>query len=201
MAIIVSESVDSREFTDGKSATLTYTIQGTDNEGTAMSELQSEAPPTFQNLARQSTSVEPLYVDEGDSDRSVWKGTVRYTLIQIQTTPPETGDSHFSFDTGGGSQHVTQSLSTVSKNAPLNETAPDFSGAIGVTQDNVEGVDVTVPIYNFTETHYVPIENVDNTYKGNLFRLTGKVNSGDFKGLNAGECLFLGASGSKRGEC
>ena len=30
--------------------------------------------------------------------------------------------------------------------------------------------------------------------------MTGKVNDASFKGLDAGECLFLGASGSKRGE-
>ena len=32
-----------------------------------------------------------------------------------------------------------------------------------------------------------------------LFYLTGKVNAAAFKGLSAGECLFLGATGSKRG--
>ena len=33
-----------------------------------------------------------------------------------------------------------------------------------------------------------------------LFQLTGRVNSAPYKGFQAGECLFLGASGSKRGE-
>jgi len=32
-----------------------------------------------------------------------------------------------------------------------------------------------------------------------LFQLTGRVNTGAFKGFNAGEVLFLGASGSRRG--
>jgi hypothetical protein len=200
MAITVNESVDSREFTDGKSATLTYIIQGTDSEDSAMSELKTEAPATFQSMARQSTSVEPVYIEEGNSDRCVWKGTARYAYVAIQTTPPATGDSLLSFDTGGGTQHITQSLQTISKNAPPDETAPDFNGAIGVTQDSVEGVDITVPIYHFSQTHYLPAENVNNTYIGTLFRLTGKVNNGDFKGLNAGEGLFLGASGSKRGD-
>jgi len=36
--------------------------------------------------------------------------------------------------------------------------------------------------------------------KAAYFSLTGKVNDAAFKGLAAGECLFLGASGSKRGE-
>ncbi|MBN4052529.1 hypothetical protein JYT82_00275 [bacterium AH-315-K20] len=33
-----------------------------------------------------------------------------------------------------------------------------------------------------------------------LFALTGKVNNGVFRGFAAGECLFLGASGSKRSD-
>ena len=40
---------------------------------------------------------------------------------------------------------------------------------------------------------------VTPAYRGALFNLTGKVNNASFKGLAAGECLFLGASGSKRG--
>ncbi|HYD00135.1 MAG TPA: hypothetical protein VEB22_02830, partial [Phycisphaerales bacterium] len=37
-------------------------------------------------------------------------------------------------------------------------------------------------------------------YKGTLFALTGRTNSGGFRGFAAGEVLFLGASGSKRGD-
>ena len=36
-------------------------------------------------------------------------------------------------------------------------------------------------------------------YKGTLFQLTGKVNNAAFRGLAAGECLFLGASGTLHG--
>jgi hypothetical protein len=82
-------------------------------------------------------------------------------------------------------------------------SAPDFHGAIGVSNTNgnaeVQGVDITVPIYNFSETHYLTVEQVTPEYKGTLFQLTGKVNSGGFRGLAAGECLFLGASGTLHG--
>ena len=56
-----------------------------------------------------------------------------------------------SFDTGGGTMHMNQSLGTTAK-APND--APDFGGAIGVDGDgNVAGVDVTMPVFNFEETH------------------------------------------------
>jgi len=60
-------------------------------------------------------------------------------------------------------------------------------------------VDITVPVYQFGETHYLPDSVVTQAYKATLFGLTGKVNSGSWKGFAAGEVLFLGATGSKRG--
>ncbi len=200
MATTVTENLESREYTDGVSAMLSYTIHGTADESAAMADLQTTAPTIFQGLPRQSTRVEPLHVDTGNPAGSVWTGTARFSKVDPPPPPPETGDSSFSFDTGGGTQHITQALSTINSYAPAGQTAPDFKGAISVTQDNVEGVDITVPVYNFSETHYIDDATVTIGYRGTLFSLTGKVNDADFKGLNAGECLFLGAAGSKRGE-
>ena len=136
--------------------------------------------------------------------REAWLVTVRYVRPDASLEPPAVGESTFSFDTGGGTQHITQSLQTVGRFAPSGgagggATAPDFQGAIGATSDSVEGVDIVVPVYTFSETHYFAPDFVTNGYKSTLFILTGKVNSAPFKGLAAGECLFLGASGSKRG--
>lgn len=92
---------------------------------------------------------------------------------------------------------------------------------------SVEGVDIDVPVYHFSETHYLPLTCrpeqssvvakrprprrgrrhvkglpdaiVTPAYSGTQFNLTGKVNGGAFKGFAAGECLFLGAAGAKRG--
>ena len=60
-------------------------------------------------------------------------------------------------------------------------------------------MDITVPVYNFTETHYVATGLVTGAYKAALFALTGKVNNATFRGFAPGEVLFQGASGSKRG--
>ncbi len=34
-----------------------------------------------------------------------------------------------------------------------------------MTQDNVEGVDIYVPVYNFSETHHIDPANVTGAYK------------------------------------
>jgi len=197
MPITCTENPDSRQYTEGESAELTFTVRGTADEAAALSSLNATAPSIFNGLVRQPSTVEPVHIDATKSGGCIWTGTARYAPFENQE--PETGDSVFSFDTGGGTQHITQSRSTVnSYPAPGVPAAPDFKGAIGVTHDSVEGVDITIPIYTFSETHYLPASTVTNAYKGALFQLTGKVNAGAFKGLAAGECLFLGASGSRR---
>jgi len=202
MAITVEELPDSRQWTTGAnlSVTFSYQVRGTASDVDAKNAMLGEAPSSYQYLTRQASQIEPVVMDANNPDGCIWNGTVRYARSSQDSEPPATGDSAFSFDTGGGSQHVTQSIATVNKYAPAGKTAPDFKGAVGVTHDSVEGVDITVPVYNFSETHYLADAAVTGSYKSTLRSLTGRVNNASFKGFAAGEVLFLGASGSKRGE-
>ena len=196
MPVTLTEKLDSRKWNtgDNPSVEMVYMLTGTSDDMTAKTLLENSTAETYNGLVRQSISLEPEWVDTFAGDGR-WAAVVRYGL----QAPPEVGESSFSFDTGGGSQHVTQSRQTISRYGLPGKTAPDFKGAIGVTNDSVEGVDITVPVYSFSETHYLADAFVTPAYRGTLFALTGKVNSAAFKGLAAGECLFLGAAGSKRG--
>jgi len=193
----LTEKIDSREWTTGDKPTVTmhYHLDGTSDDLAAKTLLLDTTPATYDGLIRDECTLEPIFVDE-TADVGKWECTVRY--VKSEYTPPQTGESSFAFDTGGGNQHITQSLGTVGAYASSG-TSPNFQGAIGVTHDNVEGVDIAIPVYNFSETHYLADSVVTPAYRGTLFNLTGKVNNGSFKGLAAGECLFLGASGAKRG--
>jgi hypothetical protein len=194
MPFTLREKIDSRETQLGEnpSVTLLYDLEGTSDDLTAKMLATNSTPTTYDGLVRQSITLEPQGVDSA-SGSGRWLVTVRYG----PWIPPQIGESTFSFDTGGGTQHITQSLATVARYPP--STAPDFQGAIAVTHDNVEGVDITVPVYQFSETHYLATAFVADVYKAVLFRLTGKVNDAPFRGFAAGECLFLGACGAKRG--
>jgi len=191
----LTEKIDSRETVMGErpSVTMHYILDGTSDDITAKTLLLNSTPTIYDGLVRDECTLEPIFVDT-TTGAGKWDCAVRYVAPEYQ--PPEVGESRFNFDTGGGTQHITQSLATVGSYG-ASGAAPDFQGAIGVTHDNVEGVDITVPVYNFSETHYIPDADVN---KAAYFSLTGKVNDAAFKGLAAGECLFLGASGSKRGE-
>jgi hypothetical protein len=191
----VLERFESRQVTTGSnpSVELRYTIRGTNDDVEARNALATTAPLMYDPwgeglvyLPRDTITVQPL----GDL---LWEGIVHYGTIPLTT------QSTFSFDTGGGTQHITHSRYTVNRYAAPGQIAPDFKGAIGVTADSVEGVDITVPVYQFSETHYLPDSMVTPAYKATLFALTGRVNDAPFKGFAAGEVLFLGAAGSKRG--
>ena len=205
MPITVAEKYDSRQSTTGSNAqvTLTYIASGSDDDLAIKAAVESFAPETYDGLPRQSVQIEPI-------SEEYWDASVRYADSSSSsstsggTPDPGSGEYTYSFDTMGGTQHITQSLDTVGSYADSSiPSAPDFNGAIGVSNTNgnaeVQGVDITVPIYNFSETHYLTVEQVTPEYKGTLFQLTGKVNNATFRGLAAGECLFLGASGTLHG--
>lgn len=197
MSIIVTEKLESRRVALGPSPTaeLRFNVRGTASDVAARVALEDETPwfyDMYDNgtliLPRDSVTVEPV-------GHELWEGVVRFALV------PQAAESVFSFDTGGGTQHITQSLETVSSYVPTGATdpAPDYAGAIGATEDSIEGVDIAVPVYHFSETHWFSNAAITPAYKATLFHLTGKVNDAAWKGFEAGEVLFLGASGAKRG--
>lgn len=110
------------------------------------------------------------------------------------------GESSYNFEIGGGSQKIQQSIQTVDSYAPPGETPPNHFGAINVTRQGIEGVDITLGTYQFSETHYFDIDDVDAAFKLKIFAHAYTVNDSTFQGFAAGEVLFLGASGSQRGE-
>lgn len=132
-------------------------------------------------------------------NRDTWK--VKAIFKDEDSDEPDDPDedeetTSFAFDTGGGTMHRNQSIMTVSK---VPNDAPDFNGAIEVDNEgNVNGIDVTMPVLNFTETHTMNGARVTTSYKKAVAALTGTVNRSGFRGFSAGEVLFLGASGAKR---
>lgn len=186
MPITIDEKFDSRAATESDSPVteLLFVVQGTDDDSVVKGLLAATSPLTYAGLKRESYAVKHL-------GGGVWDCSVQYSKFE--------SDSQFTFDTGGGNQHISQALETVGGYAAPGEIAANFQGAIGVNQDQIEGTDITVPVFNFTETHYINSALVTGGYKLALFNLTGRVNGSPFKGFAKGEVLFLGASGAKRG--
>jgi hypothetical protein len=130
--------------------------------------------------------------------------------------------SSVSLDTTGGTEHIQTAFLHEKMGVPIyrgyarpGQTAPETYGAINVSGGRVNGLDVTVPSFNWTETWLVPAwylfvgkkptdeelkkdeqktPTPNNPYALELRNSTGLVNSDDFRGFKAGEVLFLGAS-------
>ena len=126
----------------------------------------------------------------------VWECSVKYS----SNKEPEKGDWKWEFDTTGATQKITQSKQNVGNYAPAGKTAPDFKGAIGVTDDSVEGCEIIVPQFKWSETHQLDADVVTWAYSQVLYQMTGKTNLGAFRGFAANQVLFHGAKGSQSGK-
>ena len=133
------------------------------------------------------------YSIEERLDDTTWRLLAHYKMPAWPSSPPPEG--HFSFDTAGGTQHVTNSRSTVGRYGP--KATALLNGAIGFDGHNVQGCDITVPVFNFTELHWFTPDVVTQAFKLTLFNATGSYNLDSFRGFDPGSVLFLGASGDE----
>jgi len=187
---------ESRELSRGDNASgrRYYHVSGEASEVNAITAVRAEAPTTWSNggqtLVRQSEAVEV-------SGAEMWRATVIYGLKE---SDPDTGEKTVEFDTTGKTSHITQGIATRETSAG----AIDYGGAINVDeQKNVNGVDIVTPVFSLSETIYVANGDMTAAYKTYLYEQTGTVNDDAYtlQGITfaAGELLFMGARGSRRG--
>ena len=161
---------------------------------------QYPGQPNVQLMA-ESYSVSYL----GDD---AWQVTISYEKNGADDDQPDPLRRSRSFDTSGGTQHITQAdggkvlqngSTTVRTGTERRfpPSAPSMDSAIGVDGDNVAGVDIVVPALTWTETYDVPSAYVTSGYIKTVASLTGTVNDSFFRSFEAGEVLFLGCSGSQ----
>ena len=213
MQYTVNEVPESRMIQTGGRATYTlhFVILGTPEAGDDEENLDTGALAALtavlsstvtvdgKTLSKVGRKINPVSVWDVDAlgapgGTMIWEGEAEYALFS--RTFKSIGESSYSFDTGGGNQHITQSISTTNS-YPVGAEGGGAINSDGATR--VEGVDIIVPVYNFSETHYLANATVTSAYKEILFNLTGRVNNASFRNFDAGEVLFLGASGSQRG--
>ena len=188
MAITVYVAFPSREFTaggDNPAVVINWIVLGTSDELAAKNAAAAVSPAICDGLFfRDMTGKETA--------PGVWECQARYGARK----PPKELDYKFAFDTTGGKQKITQSLETIHKYAPSGKTAADHQGAIGVTDHGVEGCEIIVPKFSWSETWQLPIADYGWAYSQKLKAITGKVNGWRFRGFAAGQVLFHGGKGS-----
>lgn len=199
MAVRVEETYTEREQKINAKGKVTvievpYFAFGVEDEDAALNAVRTKAA---------TRTIEGMQLSELEMKERINKDTWRVNAIYASEgsdDPDDPDDGNvdaysFAFDTGGGTMHRNQSLKTVVR---VPSSAPDFNGAIEVDNEgNVNGVDVTMPVLNFTETHTMASSRVSTSYRKTVAGLTGSINASSFRGFAPGEVLFLGASGTK----
>lgn len=138
-----------------------------------------------------------------------WQVTISYEKTGADDdTQTEPFKRSRSFDTSGGTQHITQAaggtvtsvgstVTTQGSERRYPSNAPSMNNAIGVDSQSVNGVDIVVPALTWTETYDVPDAYVTAAYIKSVAAITGTVNNAAFRTFAAGEVLFMGCSGSQ----
>ena len=202
------ELVESRRGTVGEenpTVELIYMAYGTEDEAVIRA-LVDNTLPARQTIVhtRPGLGFAPIVLrtvfQQYDLDPiggGVWMARAMYG----RRSPRRIGDHTYNFDTGGGQQHITQSIRTVEKTA-INSSgdpieAPDYFGAINVDKNSVKGVSIGQSVYKWSETWYWNRDDITADYRRTLKALSWTVNNEPFREFDAGEVLFRGTSGIK----
>jgi len=150
--------------------------------------------PTFAGLNQDDLTKKQI-------GPQIWEVSAGYIEPEKQDEKEEQeeGESIFSWDTSGHTEHITRSLETVERFKYRDADPPpeDFQGAIGVHGESIDGADVVVPGLEFSIRYKLPKASVSVDYIRTLRSMTGKRNDGSWKGFSKGELLFLGSSGQE----
>jgi hypothetical protein len=212
MALTWVEDGDSRQATivrRGKKATSSYTksykVFGTADDTVLHADINQQISSGGYGWQYPGVDDAQLWVEQysvaylGDN---AWQVTINYEKAGAEPSTSDPLKRARSFDTTGGTQHITQACSvgsggTLDFEKRYPSSATNMSGAIGVDSNGVNGVDIVVPQLQWQESYDVPNAYVTAAYVRGLAGITGTTNNATFRGFDAGEVLFLGCSGSQ----
>jgi len=107
--VITCTPIFPAEFSGGKNPTWTlkYKIDAAAGatDANVQAALGSQSAATYGGLSRDTYGAK-------EESNGLWLGEVRYCESSLQMRPQPVGSVRHSFSTGGGSQHITQSLRT-----------------------------------------------------------------------------------------
>lgn len=197
MAISHYEAGGSREGTEARDrssrAELRWHVNGSNDPEAIKAYLiaNSVVPATYDNLIYRSLSWESVGNEE-------WEFTATYVQADRSDTEHrlDVGDYTFSFDTTGGTATRTWSRGTTAY-GPAGVTVADYKGAINYDGQNVNGCEIVIPMLRFSIRKRQTLASITLAYVRTLADLTGSVNNDTFLEFDAGELLFLGASGQQ----
>lgn len=208
MAIAVIKTAEGESVVDSNlRATeheILYLVSGARNRQEAFQAVRDAAPDKVDELVKRRYRFEKF---NGDSMEvtAIYEEPEEDGGTDDPTSGLVTARARISFDTSGGTQHITTALATLAKYSPgpggsLMKDPGSSIGWNGKTGGEAEyaGVDIVVP--NVRKVVTQTISKPSTAYENLVIDMTGTVNSDKFLGRDPGEVLFLGASWNDEGE-
>lgn len=179
------------------------------DEGTFVRQYLVRGATTVFDIRAEIEATLPFYVDNWKTRSEpqideLQGGELFYVTIvwkNRQTAALALTEEEFWFDTGGGPQTQAYSLApqvNYVKAATPAITAINYRGAIRMTDDGPQGVEVPRPNLTLGVTRIFDKADIDNAYMATLTSLTGGVNNAAFRGFSAGEMMLTNVNGRNR---
>lgn len=192
MAIAVTEEYDSRPQSYGlnPSAELRYLVTGTNDEAAAIAAVNAVVTP-YGLLWPNQIDLEPM--DAYIGGFKMFRASVQYGPVPGGLGVGEGEElPTFTCDYSGETAKILQGLAVVNTYPAPGEPAVNFKGAINVTSDGVEGVEIEVPVFTFSLSISIPTSLFTTSYQASVARITKSVNSHNWRGFAPKEVRFDG---------
>lgn len=186
---IKSNGLSGSNFTaTGQTATLRYLVEGAADESDACRTVFNAAPERYEDMPKATARIAER------SGKDTWKVEVSYSrkAIDFGSSGDKESDTTQSFECSAGTAHINMAISQ--KRIYGTQNGYGLIGWHGPGSNQVDGVDVVVPVMRETYTKKMGKKKLNSSYRRTISALTGTVNASKFKGWDAGEVLFLGAS-------
>lgn len=209
MAIVLTEKIESREFSYG------YGAQGsrarfifnayTDGESeTDVYEYAAHNTPIiFYGMVRGLITVKPIGANLYEVEVPYAPANAGREGTEAPPEPqivPQEAERYFvqrriSVAEETTNIYVGQTKLIITRDGvwPVPPNTDPYGGLIGVGGDDVQGTEIIIPKITMSETWKARINNVNPTYVRIVTDLTGKINNATFRGFAPGEVLFAGA--------
>ena len=169
-----------------------YLVFGVSSEEEALAAAHGKAPKESNGLPLDSIEIDTRETDDTFRVNAIYRE--EDTTVDDSNDDDDDETPTESFDCGGGTKHLLYSFGQ--RKVYGDKDAGGAIGWNGKSGDDCEiaGVDVPTAQLRETYTKQMRIGKLTTAFKRKVAALVGKVNSGSFKGWNAGEVLFLGMS-------
>ena len=169
-----------------------YLVFGVTTEEEALTAVHGKAPAESKGLPLDSIEIDTRETNDTFRVNAIY----REEEVDVGDSGGDDDDETptESFDCGGGTKHLLYSFGQ--KKVYGDKDAGGAIGWNGKSGDDCEIAGVDVPTAQLRETYTKPmrVSKLTTAFKRKVAGLVGKVNSGSFKGWNAGEVMFLGMS-------